>query len=64
MIKYHIERIKCPECGKIQPAKVIHGFPFNIYSHCCKKCGYIIMESEWNKTDERIIKRGKKCQEN
>lgn len=64
MIKYHIERIKCPHCGKIQPAKVIHAFPFNIYSHCCKKCGYIIMESEWNKTDERIIERVKRWQEN
>jgi C4-type Zn-finger protein len=46
--KSHTEKIKCPECGTVQEAKVYHTGPFWSYVHRCKKCGYQIMESEWN----------------
>ena len=47
-------RIKCPECGKIQDAIVEHTIPFNTYIHLCEKCGYVIMEDEWEEI--KIIK--------
>lgn len=50
MIKFHIETIICPECGKIQPAVVEHTWPFYSYVHECHRCHYTIMESEWNTT--------------
>jgi hypothetical protein len=43
----HEVSIKCPECAQIQKAKVLEGFPWNIYVHHCEFCEYIIMESEW-----------------
>ena len=43
----HVERIKCPNCGRVQYATVHESIPFNIYVHECTGCGYIIMESEW-----------------
>jgi hypothetical protein len=45
----HKETIKCPNCGHIQEATVIHSQPFAKYIHHCLKCGYMIMESEWEK---------------
>lgn len=45
--KYTIQTIKCPQCGKIQKAKVVHTWPFDTYIHECESCEYIIMESEW-----------------
>ena len=45
--KFHNEKIKCPECGRVQFAKVEHTFPFYTYIHTCKKCSHVIMESEW-----------------
>jgi len=44
------ETIRCPKCDKEQVATVEHhsGDPFPIYVHKCS-CGYIIMESEWEK---------------
>lgn len=47
--EYHIERIKCPMCAKKQQAKVEHTVPWYSYVHHCFSCGYIIMESEWEK---------------
>ena len=45
------EKIVCPECGKVQKAKVKHTIPFPTYIHECEKCEYIIMESEWQRAD-------------
>lgn len=46
----HNEKIKCPECSSIEDAIVIHAktdFDWSTYIHDCSKCGYTIMESEW-----------------
>lgn len=43
------EPIICPNCGQIQCAKVENTIPFETYIHECEKCGYTIMESEWDK---------------
>jgi predicted RNA-binding Zn-ribbon protein involved in translation (DUF1610 family) len=43
------EEIICPECGQIQCAKVKNTSPFMTYIHECDKCGYTIMESEWDR---------------
>lgn len=48
-IKFHYENIVCPECDCQQLATVEHTIPFYSYVHECVKCGYIIMESEWQK---------------
>ena len=45
-------RIKCPECGTMQDAIVEHTLPFSTYVHFCEKCGYVIMESEWEEIKE------------
>lgn len=47
-----IEMIKCPNCGKIQEAKVIADVPFYVYIHECTECKYLIEESEWEKVEE------------
>lgn len=44
----HLEDIICPECKKVQTAEVKYTVPWWTYIHECK-CGYIIMESEWEK---------------
>lgn len=41
------QTIECPECGCVQDAEVKLAIPFDIYIHDCEKCGYTIMESEW-----------------
>jgi ribosomal protein S27AE len=46
-MKTHPEIIKCPECGAVQMAEVVESMPWNIYVHDCIKCGYTIMESDW-----------------
>jgi C4-type Zn-finger protein len=46
-MEQHTETIKCPECNAIQEATVLHTIPFWTYVHECKKCKYIITESEW-----------------
>lgn len=46
----HEEKITCPECREIQMAMVQHTIPFRTYIHDCKKCGYTIMESDWQRT--------------
>ncbi len=40
--------IKCPECGSIETAVEDYTTePFPTFLHCCNKCEYMIMESEW-----------------
>jgi len=46
--EFHTETIRCPDCNKKQSAKVKHTLPFYTFIHTCEKCGYVIMESEWN----------------
>lgn len=55
--KNKIEIIICPECNKLQKAKVEQIIPFPIYIHNCKKCNYIIMESEWQTVKTSHIKK-------
>ena len=46
------EYIICPECGSIELAEIKETPLWNVYIHDCKKCGYTIMESEWNVATE------------
>ena len=46
---YRYERIGCNNCGKIQRAKVTVDIPFEVKIHECINCGYVIMESEWER---------------
>lgn len=46
--KYTPQIIRCPECQLVQPAVIIHSFPFDTYIHRCEKCAHVIMESEWD----------------
>jgi len=41
-------KIKCPKCCYVQNAKIIKTFPFYTYIHYCKKCMYVITESDWD----------------
>lgn len=46
-------KIECPECGSIEMAVEDYTtVPFNTFIHSCNNCGYVIMESEWNKINE------------
>jgi len=47
------DNIRCPECGVVQGADVTHteGDPFASWIHECIACGFIIMESEWEKVE-------------
>ena len=38
-------KIKCPKCGKVQDAILEWQWKWRV--HNCEKCGYVIMESEW-----------------
>ena len=49
-------KIKCPRCGHVQNAQVGKTFPFYTYMHICKKCGYVITESEWDEVKQPINK--------
>jgi ribosomal protein L37AE/L43A len=49
----HIETIKCPECDHIQAAKVEETEIWNVYIHDCTNCEYTIMESEWEKVEDK-----------
>lgn len=53
-MKTHKEKIICPNCGTKQWANVEHTLPWYWnFTHKCKNCDYVIMESEWqinNKT--------------
>lgn len=48
-LETHDEVIICPECMQEDLATVAHTIPFWTYIHHCGNCGYIIMESDWNK---------------
>lgn len=42
-------KIECPNCGSHEIAiEDYTTIPFPTYLHECGKCGYMIMESEWN----------------
>lgn len=43
----HLETIICPQCKSHEEACVQHTIPFWSYVHHCTKCGYTIMESDW-----------------
>lgn len=47
-ILYH-DIIICPDCGYLQDAPVTfeEGDPWPSYLKVCDRCGYIIIESEW-----------------
>lgn len=47
--KMHYEKIKCIDCNHEQIAEVQHTWPWWSYVHTCTRCGYVIMESEWEK---------------
>lgn len=47
--KKHFEKIICPECEHIQLAKVMDMEPWNVFIRKCRKCGYMITESDWEK---------------
>lgn len=50
----HIETIKCPHCEDIQSAEVRHTEPWWLYVHNCNRCGYTIMESEWEEVYVKV----------
>lgn len=46
-------KIICPRCGSIETAVEDYmTMPFSTYLHRCNKCGYVIMESEWQRVKE------------
>lgn len=45
----HPENIRCPECKGTCSATVFHLWPYNNLTHKCEHCGYLIMESEWER---------------
>jgi len=53
---FHEEKIICPNCGEVQVAKVEHTVPFYSYVHTCEKCGYTILESEWEQERPKVTK--------
>lgn len=50
----HKETIKCPQCGKIQLAEVLHTSPLWPYAYNCINCDYIIMESEFKNINAEL----------
>lgn len=48
----HTETIWCPNCEAVQKATVEETLPWWTYIHECEKCGYVIMESEFNRVDD------------
>lgn len=55
----HEEKIICPECSSIETGIVKHTLPWWSYVHACKNCGYIIMESEWDKAPPEVKQESK-----
>lgn len=51
-----IEIIICPNCGKLVRGEIttFDWFPFDGYYGYCENCGYIILESEWEKAPQNI----------
>lgn len=54
--------IKCPECQTIQGAVIEKTIPFGTYIHDCVKCGYKIMESEWDTVEPFLLTDGQPAQ--
>jgi len=56
--------IKCPECGCVQDAviELEDWMPYPAYVHTCIKCGYVIMESEWDSQKKTTLQGEEKCQ--
>ena len=52
LIWHHIDRIRCPRCEHEQDATVAQTYPHWSFVHKCDQCGYIIMESEWERVEE------------
>lgn len=48
MKKQQTDIIQCPVCNCVQKAKVEFIWPWPAYVHECRRCRYVIMESEWN----------------
>jgi len=48
--------IECPNCRSIELAEIKETIPFWTYIHDCK-CGYTIMESDWQKAKAISIKQ-------
>ena len=48
------DRIECPRCRILNEAVVTQddGDPWPSFVHTCERCGYIIMESEWQEVEE------------
>lgn len=51
MTPYHKVTIRCPQCESMEDAEVEHTIPFWTYIHFCNKCGYVIMEDEWEEVE-------------
>ncbi len=52
------EKIRCPACGEVQDAEVdTTTIPWNTYIHDCVKCGYTVMESDWEKVENAKASR-------
>ncbi len=53
-IEHHTERIECPEpeCGLHQDAVVEHTTLFDSRVHECVGCGYMIIESVWQRVED------------
>lgn len=47
----HTEHIVCPQCGKVCTAEVKKSLPWNILVHRCEHCGFLIMESDWERVE-------------
>jgi len=45
-------KIKCPQCGHVQDARVKKTLPFYTYIHICEKCNYVITESDFDEMRE------------
>ena len=51
-IETRTEKIVCPNCGAIEVATVTETGFFNMYHHVCSQCEYIIIESEWESSED------------
>lgn len=58
--KARSELIRCPECEEPQFGTILEAVPFPIYVHTCRKCKYVITESDWNPvlTDRDVLTDG------
>lgn len=54
-VKFHYEKIRCPNCGLLQAAKVLELRPWNSYVHTCYQCNFMITESDWDVVGSRLV---------